>query len=78
MGEPLGMSDSDVRDALDPIAAIGRRVGIGGAAPEAVERLIQERQRALRRQRRWIAARQQAIGLAEAALLARARDAATG
>lgn len=77
-GEPVGMSDSEVQDALDPLAAVGRRVGIGGAAPEAVERLIQERRRALRRQRRWIAARRQAIGSAEAALLVRARDATSG
>jgi len=77
-GAPLGLSDSDVREALDPLAAVARRTGIGGAAPEAVRRLIAERRRALGRQRRWIAVRRQAIELAEAALVARARDAVMG
>jgi len=77
-GKPLGLSDSDVRLALDPLAAVARRTGIGGAAPAAVRHLIAERRRALGRQRRWIAGRRGAIEEAESALVARARDAAVG
>jgi argininosuccinate lyase len=77
-GAPLGLSDSDVQDALDPVAAVARRTGIGGAAAEPVGRLIEERRRALRRQRRWIAVRRLAIEQAETALVARARAAVAG
>jgi argininosuccinate lyase len=77
-GKPLVLSDSDVRLALDPLAAVARRTGIGGAAPAAVRHLIAERRRALGRQRRWIAGRRGAIEEAESALVARARDAAVG
>jgi argininosuccinate lyase len=77
-GAPLGLSDSDVQDALDPVAAVTRRTGIGGAAAEPVGRLIEERRRALRRQRRWIATRKLAIERAETALVARAHAVVAG
>ncbi|MDO8483781.1 MAG: lyase family protein [Candidatus Limnocylindrales bacterium] len=74
-GAPLGLSDGDVRDALDPEAAVSRRTGIGGAAPASVRGLLAERRRALRRQRRWVDARRAAIDRATAALVACAHEA---
>ena len=75
-GAPLGLSDGDVRDALDPEAAVSRRTGIGGAAPASVRGLLAERRRALRRQRRWVDARRAAIDRATAGLVACAHEAA--
>jgi argininosuccinate lyase len=75
IGVPVGLADEDVRDALDPDAAVARRTGIGGAAPEAVRELIAGRRRALRRDRRWLEDRERAVENAEAGLLARARNA---
>ncbi len=76
IGTPVGLTDAEVRDALDPEAAVARRTGTGGAAPAAVRRLLAERRRALRRQREWIDTRAGAIERAEATLLSRARVAA--
>ena len=72
-GQPLGLTDEAIREALDPRAAIARRRGLGGAAPEEVSRLLAERRAALAEQRRWIEARATALERAEAALLAQAR-----
>jgi argininosuccinate lyase len=76
MGRPLGLSDADVREALDPVAAVARRTGTGGAAPVATRQMIRERRGSLRRQRRWLTDRTRSIELAEAALIRRARAAA--
>lgn len=70
---PVGLTDADVADALDPEAAVARRTTIGGAAPAAVRALIAERRRSLGQQRRWLLGRERAIGRAEAALLDTAR-----
>jgi argininosuccinate lyase len=75
-GAPLGLSDADVRDALDPEAAVSRRTGTGGAAPASVRALLAERRRALRRQRTWVETRRAAIDRATAGLVACAREAA--
>ncbi len=75
-GAPLGLSDADVWDALDPEAAVARRTGTGGAAPASVRSLLAERRRALRRQRAWVAARRAAIDRATVGLVAWAREAA--
>jgi argininosuccinate lyase len=75
-GSPLGLSDADVRDALDPEAAVARRTGTGGAAPASVRGLLAERRRALRRQRTWVASRRAAIDRATSGLIAGAREAA--
>ena len=72
-GEPAGLDDVAIREALDPELAVARRTGIGGAAPAAVRAMIADRRRDLRRQQRWIDARATAIGHAEETLLARAR-----
>ncbi len=72
-GAKLGLSDAEVRDALDPEAAVARRTGIGGAAPASVRSLLVERRRELRRQRAWVAARRAAIDQATEDLLTRAR-----
>ncbi len=76
LGTPLGLADADVREALDPVAAVARRTGTGGAAPVATRRMISERRTALRRQRRWLEARTRSIERAEEALILRAREAA--
>jgi argininosuccinate lyase len=76
MGGPLGLADTDVREALDPAAAVARRTGTGGAAPAATRRMIGERRGALRRQRRWLSARAASIERAESSLIRRAREAA--
>lgn len=78
LGNPLGLDDDDVREALDAEAAIARRSGIGGAAPAATRRMIRERRAVLRRQRRWLDGRTRSIEAAEAALVERARRAARG
>jgi argininosuccinate lyase len=75
-GNPLGLADADVREALDPEAAVARRTGTGGAAPAATRRMIRERRGALRRQRRWLEARTRSIEQAESSLIRRAREAA--
>jgi len=75
-GAVLGLSDADVRDALDPEAAVARRTGTGGAAPGSVRGLLAERRRALRRQRAWVDARRTAIDRATAGLVAYAGEAA--
>lgn len=75
-GAPLGLSDAEVRDALDAEAAVARRTGTGGAAPDSVRAMLAERRRVLRRQRRWVEARRAAIERATAGLVACAREAA--
>lgn len=75
-GVPLGLSDAEVREALDPEAAVARRTGIGGAAPASVRGLLAERRRALRRQRAWVESRRAAIDRATDGLIAHARAAA--
>jgi argininosuccinate lyase len=78
MGSPLGLTDTDVREALDAEAAVGRRTGIGGAAPAATRRMVRERRGVLRRQRRWLEEQTRAIDEAEASLVRRAREEAAG
>ena len=71
-GERVGLTDAQIREALDPELAVSRRMGIGGAAPAAVRAMIADRRRDLRRQQRWIDVRAGGIAHAEEALLARA------
>jgi argininosuccinate lyase len=77
-GNSVGLADAEIRAALDPIAAVGRRTGIGGAAPAAVRAMISELRASLRRQRRWIEARAGGIVQAESELLAQAHAFAAG
>ena len=42
IGHPLGLSQQELNEALDPVAAISHRTGIGGAADEALRALVAE------------------------------------
>jgi argininosuccinate lyase len=59
IGRTLGLSDSQVRDALDPVRFIETRATTGSVNPAEVRTMIAERQRALEQEQAWLSGRVQ-------------------
>lgn len=74
LGEPLGIVDSDLEEALDPRRIVRGRDVAGGAAPEVVRGMAADCREQARSTAARAAARLGAFDEAEAALLAAARD----
>ncbi len=67
-GEPAGLSEGSVQEALDPLTAARRHDLLGGPAPEESERLLPGRRAALARDGEFVAALAARTGAAERAL----------
>ena len=50
LGSELGMSEEELRLAVDPLENVRRRKAIGGPAPEEVKRMIDDRRAKLGRE----------------------------
>lgn len=69
IGRPLELAEASVRAALDPTLGIAARNGIGGAAPERVQEMIQACRENLIAQHSWINETTARIEQAESAVL---------
>ena len=78
IGRPLGFSQQQLDKAVDPVVAVSRRSGIGGAAPEAVSALIDECRSGLDGHADWRAKTSSRLAASERALLALAERTAEG
>jgi argininosuccinate lyase len=74
LGSPLGLSDREIREVLDPLRAVQARRLIGGTAPREVQRQVAACLARLERDREILAGRKQKLADA-AAHLERAIDA---
>jgi len=70
---PLGLSDAAFTQALNPVAAVAARQGIGGAAPEQLAAMFAECRAALAAHAGWSEEAAARIAAAEDQLLGRAR-----
>jgi argininosuccinate lyase len=70
IGRPLGLSQQQLDEAADPVIAVSRRAGIGGAAREAVIGTIDECRNCLLGNAQWHAATMSRLTASERALLA--------
>jgi argininosuccinate lyase len=50
LGRKLGMSEEELRLAIDPLENVRRRKAIGGPAPEEVKRMIDDRRAKIKRE----------------------------
>ena len=75
-GQSWGLTDRDLSSALDPRAIVASRVGIGGAAPQAVEAMIAQCEQLAAELEGAVDSRQQNLDRAEQLLLAQARTTA--
>jgi argininosuccinate lyase len=73
LGEPLTVPPELVADALDPAAAIRTRTVPGGAAPEPMAAMVEDRRRAVAALTSWVSDRREAAARAEQALVDLAR-----
>ncbi|SDV46434.1 argininosuccinate lyase [Chitinasiproducens palmae] len=64
LGHPLNVSDAAIRDALDPTSNVARRNGVGGPAPAAVQRTIEQARRELSAEDARQSKRTQALAVA--------------
>jgi argininosuccinate lyase len=69
IGDAVAAGTFDASE-LDPVAALGTRTVVGGAAPAPMDAMVAECRAALDEARGWIAARRAAIARAEAELVA--------
>lgn len=68
LGTPMGLTDDDVREALDPMRFVQSRVTVGSVNPKEVKRMLGEAKRLLRAERRWLRSRWTMIRAAHADL----------
>jgi argininosuccinate lyase len=78
IGRPLGLSQQQLDEAADPVIAVSRRAGIGGAAREAVSGLIDECRNCLLDHAQWHAATVNRLTASDRGLLALAERMAEG
>ena len=78
IGRPLGLSQQQLDQAVDPVVAVARRGGIGGAAREAVGALIEECRSSLDGHADWQAKTSSRLAASERALLVLAERTAEG
>ncbi len=74
IGRPLGLDDTMVRQALDPVHFVAVRNTLGGAAPEATEALLEQQQKALVADRSWLEMETTRLAAARKQLLHRASE----
>jgi argininosuccinate lyase len=74
IGHRIELSQTALRNALDPEAAILARAAPGGAAPEVMGEMVSECERALVEADAWLGDRRQRLRTAEEALLRTARE----
>ena len=72
IGDPLNLGDEDLGAALDPLAIIRSRHGIGGAAPAAVEEMVAQCRARADALENAVTGRRQSLRTAEERLIARA------
>jgi len=77
-GRALNLSASQIASALDPLAIISTRAGIGGAAPTRVQEMIDDCRADLDAQRSWIIETTRRIDSAETRLVKHAERAKGG
>lgn len=68
IGRTLGLSEQAVADALDPVKNVERRRGVGGPAPVAVQRMIDDTRKELAEQAERLRRRRAKIAEADRAL----------
>jgi len=78
IGRPLGLSQQQLDQAVDPVVAVSRRSGIGGAAREAVSALIDECRSSIDGHVEWQAKTSSRLAASERALLVLAERTAEG
>ena len=69
VGRPLQLRQASINAALNPTAGIAARNGIGGAAPERVQEMIQECRADVEQQRGWLNETTERIDSAEHKLI---------
>ncbi|MDO8212356.1 lyase family protein [Conexibacter sp. CPCC 206217] len=74
LGRPLGLTDAQVADALDPVAALATRTVPGGAARGQLDTMLRDCDGALDAAAAWIEQDRERIAAAEGALVALARE----
>lgn len=74
LGRGIELSQADLRDALDPEAAVSARTAPGGAAPEAMEAMIAECEQAFAEANAWTGNYRRRLRMAEDSLLEMARE----
>lgn len=72
----IELSEAALRDALDAEAAVSTRTALGGAAPEAIDEMIGECERALAEAETWTGQQGHKLRLAEELLLRTVRECA--
>ncbi len=78
IGRSLGLSQQELDEAADPLVAVSRRAGIGGAAREAVNAMINECRDGLTGHAQWQAATSNRLAASEKALQVLAERVAEG
>jgi argininosuccinate lyase len=74
IGHPLNLSAKKLAEALDPIAIVNTRTGIGGAAPSRVNEMVAECRADVEMQRAWLAETAKRMENVEAELIEHARQ----
>jgi argininosuccinate lyase len=74
IGRPLNLSQAQIAVALDPLAIVETRTGPGGAAPGAVQKMIELYRTSMTEAASWRLAAEKRLALAEIRLLERARE----
>lgn len=69
IGHPLRLPAQALAEALDPRAIVATRTGLGGAAPEPMQAMIDECRAALAQTQSWRATTQRRLAAAESALV---------
>jgi argininosuccinate lyase len=78
IGRALGLSQQQLDEAADPLVAVSRRTGIGGAAREALSAMIDECRDGLAGHAQWQSERSSRLAASEKALVALAERMAEG
>ena len=78
LGQRVELSQAALRDALNPDAAISARAAPGGAAPEPMDAMIAQCERAFAETDEWASDRRRRLRMAEDALLRMARECSHG
>lgn len=73
IGHPLGLSQEQLDQATNPVTAVSRRAGVGGAARQAVSVLIDDCRQRLADQQSWLEATSDRIAANKNDLLASAK-----
>ncbi|HZC03416.1 MAG TPA: hypothetical protein VE844_19310, partial [Gammaproteobacteria bacterium] len=78
LGQRIAISQAALDNALDPEAAVLARTAPGGAAPEAMDAMIAECERALAEADAWTSQHRRRLRMAEDSLLRTAHECSRG